>query len=302
MENTTIQEQLKIVKYTESSPSGIKRISLPCCAVGYIVRGTKKLYYSDKCSRISGGEIFYMSAGMHNIENVADDDNQFEQIVFYYTPSELQHIVSHLNIIYSMKISNGHSCDNCSPQKMHISAPATTVYDSFFRNCESYISIGLFSSDIAQKIKMTELIYLLVSGDDCCMKNKLLGNMDVVRDNFERIVYANMFNDVSIEQLANASNRSITSFKKEFKRRFSIPPHKWYIHQRLAQSQLLLIFTSKSVSEIGIECSFPNTSHFIKLFKKAYNMTPASFRQQHFAGSDEDGTVTQVDTVQGAAV
>ncbi len=60
-----------------------------------------------------------------------------------------------------------------------------------------------------------------------------------------------------------------------------MPPHKWYIRQRLMHSRLLLISTSKSISEIGNACTFPNTSHFIKLFKKEYQMTPAAYRNRH---------------------
>lgn len=48
-----------------------------------------------------------------------------------------------------------------------------------------------------------------------------------------------------------------------------------------AFARLLLISTSKSISEIGNACTFPNTSHFIKLFKKEYQMTPAAYRNRH---------------------
>lgn len=51
-------------------------------------------------------------------------------------------------------------------------------------------------------------------------------------------------------------------------------------------ARLLLISTNKSISEVGLECGFPNTSHFIKLFKKAYDHTPVSYRHRHVAGSD----------------
>lgn len=277
----TKHTQPKIVKYVEASRSGIEPVTLSRCAVGYILHGTKNVYYGDKCCRIARGEIFYLGVGRHYVENIADDDNQFEQITFYYTPAELQNIMSQLNISYGVEISNSHSCEECSQQ--HVSMPATNTMKSFFQSCNCYLRNDFFSSDVAENIKMTELIYMLISCEDCCMKSKLMSNMDVARGNFDRIVYSNMFNDISIEQLASASNRSLTSFKKEFKRRFKVPPHKWYIRQRLAQSQLLLISTSKSVSEIGIACSFPNTSHFIKLFKKEYSVTPATYRQNHFA-------------------
>ena len=73
--------------------------------------------------------------------------------------------------------------------------------------------------------------------------------------------------DISVEELAGKCNRSLTSFKKEFRKHFFEPPHKWFIRQRLMHSRLLLISTNKSISEIGNDCNFPNTSHFIKLFK-----------------------------------
>lgn len=60
-----------------------------------------------------------------------------------------------------------------------------------------------------------------------------------------------------------------------------MPPHRWFIRQRLMRSRLLLISTSKSISEIGVECAFPNTSHFIKLFKKEYGCTPAIYRSRY---------------------
>lgn len=128
------------------------------------------------------------------------------------------------------------------------------------------------------------MIYLIVSHEDDCLKSKVLSNVDSSHDNFEQIIHSNIFHDVSIEDLAAMCNRSLTSFKKEFKRHYFVPPHRWFIRQRLMQARLLLISTSKSISEIGVECTFPNTSHFIKLFKKEYGLTPAIYRMRHCSG------------------
>ena len=148
---------------------------------------------------------------------------------------------------------------------------------------------------------MTELIYLIVSRDKGCLKSKVLNNVDTARDNFEQIIYAHIFTDISIEKLAEKCNRSLTSFKKEFRRHFFMPPHRWFIKQRLMQSRLLLISTSKSISEIGIECTFPNTSHFIKLFKKQYGSTPAIYRSTHRNELIDNASYTQIDSSEGAS-
>lgn len=300
------QTQPQIVKFVDSSSSNIGSISLSRYAIGYILHGTKNVYYGDKRYSVSRGEIFYMGIGHHHIENVSEEDAPFEEIIFYYTPASLQHILSHLGITYGVRFTNSHTCDWCRSRN-HVAMPAWNAAKSFFVNTNSYLREELFRHDeTAENIKLTELLYLLISHGDCCLKSKLLRNMDVASGNFELIVYNHMFKDVSIEQLSEICNRSLTSFKKEFKRHFEMPPHKWYIQQRLMHSRLLLISTSKSVSEIGHECAFPNTSHFIKLFKKEYSITPSAYRVRHLEAvrhsSEKVGTLHEVREVESADV
>lgn len=276
--------QSTIVKYVEASYAGIHMLKLNRCAIGYVTRGTKYIYYGDTRHTISKGELFYMGVGNHYVEEVMDDGRPFEEIVVYYTPEQLQRILLYLNMSYSINITNSHQCERCR-RLNHINIPASPSMRSFFNHAASYLHDDNFMHDeTAENIKMTELIYLIISQVDGCLKSKVLNNVDSARDNFEQIIYSHIFSDVSIEKLAEKSNRSLTSFKKEFKRHFYMPPHRWFIQQRLIQSRLLLISTSKSISEIGIECTFPNTSHFIKLFKKQYGTTPAIYRSTHCNG------------------
>ncbi len=283
-------QQPMIVKYVETLHSGIQSQTLSRYAIGYVLRGTMYIYDGDKRRKLVRGDIFYLGIGHHYIEHLPENGQPFEQILVYYTPSDLQRILLHLNITYGLNISNSHSCENCS-NRMHVIMPAWSAVRNFFSNTNNYLRDEDFRHDeTAENIKMTELIYLIASHDDCCIKSKLLSNVDSAKENFEQIVYDHIFKDISIEELSRLTNRSLTSFKKEFRRHFQMPPHKWYIRQRLMHSRLLLISTSKSISEIGNECTFPNTSHFIKLFKKEYQMTPATYRNRHLstlAASDE---------------
>ena len=286
MKNQT-EGQPTIVKYIEPSCPGIQLLNLSRCAIGYVVRGHKNIYYGDKHYTISRGEIFYLGVGNHYIEDISDDGRPFEQIVVYYSPQLLQRILLHLNMSFAIDISNSHSCERCRLMN-HVVVPSTVALRSFFAHTASYLQEDNFIHDeTAENIKVTELVYLIVSQADSCLKSKVLANVDSARDNFEQTIYSHIFCDISIEELASKCNRSLTSFKKEFKRHFFIPPHRWFIRQRLMQSRLLLISTSKSISEIGNECAFPNTSHFIKLFKKEYGLTPAIYRHNHFGVASE---------------
>ena len=44
--------QPTIVKYVETSCPGIQLLNLSRCAIGYVVRGHRNIYYGDKCSTI----------------------------------------------------------------------------------------------------------------------------------------------------------------------------------------------------------------------------------------------------------
>lgn len=265
-------------------------------AIGYVVRGTKHIYYGDACRTVSKGEIFYMGVGNHYVEDIPEEGRPFEQVIVYYSPELLQRTLLYLNMNYSINISNSHSCDRCR-RLNHVSTEASSTLRSFFTHAVSYLQDDNFMHDeAAENIKLTELMYLIVSQSDGCLKSKILSNMDASRDNFEQIIYSHIFCDISIEELSTLCNRSLTSFKKEFKRHFYMPPHRWFIRQRLMQSRLLLISTSKSISEIGIECTFPNTSHFIKLFKKEYGTTPAIYRHRH-CGSNSAETDARLASV-----
>lgn len=273
--------QATIVRYVETNYAGIQLVNLSRCAIGYVVRGTKYIHYGDTRHTIMRGEIFYMGLGNHYVEDVAEDGRGFEQIVVYYSPEQIQDIILHLNMSYAINISASHQCERCRRYN-HIAVEGSVVLRNLFAHIASSLYDDSFLHDAAaESLKMTELIYLIVAMDECCLRSKVLGNMDTAHGNFEQVIYKHIFNDISIEELASLSHRSLTSFKKEFKRHFAMPPHRWFIRQRLMRSRLLLISTSKSISEIGVECTFPNTSHFIKLFKKEYGLTPAIYRHQH---------------------
>jgi len=288
--------QPTIVKYVGANYGGIQLLALSRYAIGYVMRGTKHIYYGDACHTVSKGEIFYMGIGNHYVEDIPEEGRPFEQVIVYYSPELLQRTLLYLNMNYSINISNSHSCDRCR-RLNHVSTEASSTLRSFFTHAVSYLQDDNFMHDeAAENIKLTELMYLIVSQSDGCLKSKILSNMDASRDNFEQIIYSHIFCDISIEELSTLCNRSLTSFKKEFKRHFYMPPHRWFIRQRLMQSRLLLISTSKSISEIGIECTFPNTSHFIKLFKKEYGTTPAIYRHRH-CGSNSAETDARLASV-----
>lgn len=101
---TSSAQQPMIVKYLESLHNGIQSQILSRYAIGYILRGTKYIYDGDKRQTLSRGDVFYLGIGHHYIENVPEGGQPYEEVLFYYTPGDLQRILMHLNITYGLNI------------------------------------------------------------------------------------------------------------------------------------------------------------------------------------------------------
>ena len=222
------------------------------------------------------------------------ENGRFEQVTFFLSAQRLQQVIFSLNINFGLSFSSHHSCTKCFSRNF-VYAKASTHLRNFFVGIDlSLRNSGLLHNDVGQRIKLNELIYLLLSEEDGCIRHKVLRSSDSDSGHFMNVVYENIFNDISVEMLAEQTNRSLTSFKKEFKRLFNAPPHRWIIEQRLDRAKIMLSSTSRTVSEIGAECAFANISHFIKLFKQRYHETPASFRRRHSSQSSDEQSCSAV--------
>ena len=284
-EITPPTQQPTVVKYVQAFRNGIQVTTLHRQAVGYILHGKRLIYHGDVCREVEKGHAYYLNAGNHYIEDIPEPNKPFEQIVFFYDNYQINKVLNQLSLNFQLDIQNDHDCPNCH-NRSSVSYPAWDILKHFFASIDHYHGCNVFGNDdAAESLKLLELAYLIIAHEGNCLKRCLLDNTDTSLANFEQIVYGNVFNDISVQELAQKCDRSLTSFKKEFKKHFNESPHKWNNRQRLMHARLLLSSTGKSIAQIGRECNFPNTSHFIKLFKKEYGMTPVAYRKTYLVES-----------------
>ena len=235
-----------IVKYVETSHNGIQSQNLDAlCDRIRIARNEVHLRRRPAHGDREGSDLF-LGIGHHYIEDVPEKGQPFEQIMIYYRPDELQRILMHLNITYGLGIHTEHYCERCMGRKF-VGTPGWPRIRTFFTNLNGYLRDEQFRhDDAAENIKMTELIYHIVSHDDGCIKSKILNNIDVEKESFEQLVFDNIFKDVSIEELASEANRSLTSFKKEFRKALRTSAaqvvHPSAAHARPAAADLHVVF------------------------------------------------------------
>ena len=79
---------------------------------------------------------------------------------------------------------------------------------------------------------------------------------------------------ISLTKMAELARLSPYHFCRAFKQSFGTPPHRYHIGRRVERAKLLLSHRSKSITEIGLDLGFSETSAFTSTFRKATGLTP----------------------------
>lgn len=90
----------------------------------------------------------------------------------------------------------------------------------------------------------------------------------------------NCTEDMSMEEFASYTGRSLATFKRDFSKLSSMSPQKWIIDRRLEKAMTLLQ-SGTSVTETYKAVGFKNRSHFTKSYTQKYGMAPSMSINAH---------------------
>jgi AraC family transcriptional regulator len=85
--------------------------------------------------------------------------------------------------------------------------------------------------------------------------------------------------DISLAALADIARLSPYHFVRSFKRSFGLPPHRYLSHLRMQQAKSLLANPAMSVTQVGFNLGFSDTSSFTTTFRKHTGQTPTAYRR-----------------------
>ena len=82
-----------------------------------------------------------------------------------------------------------------------------------------------------------------------------------------------MFN-MSMDKFGYLTGRSLTTFKRDFKKAFQTTPQKWLTEKRLELAHYQIREKKRKPSEVYLEVGFENLSHFGFAFKRRFGYAP----------------------------
>ena len=134
-------------------------------------------------------------------------------------------------------------------------------------------------SDELLELKVKELMLLLVQTKNAESVVSLFSELFTPRKlSVKEVVNNHLFSHLSINNLADLSNMSVSTFNRTFQTMFNDTPANYIKTKRLERAKELLSVSSLSVSEIAFQTCFNDVAHFSRSFKTAYKSSPTEFR------------------------
>lgn len=245
----------------------------PYAHLVYVTSGTKTWITPEGEFPTSQGDAVYCKKGACIMKNFYESD--FCALIFFFPKTFIHEVVFEYQIDLTRISEEGTVDFHVLPINIDVNLKL------FFETVATYFSQDLSPSVHLLKLKFKELVLQILTTDyNTPLKKYFLSTLKESKENIESVMRKNLLFNLSIEDYARLCNRSLSSFKRDFKQTFGVPPLQWLIEERLKYAKTRLLTTEENINDIAFHSGFESTPHFIRSFKKHYGLPPMRFRLQ----------------------
>ena len=238
----------------------------------HVVTGKKTWHTSDGVCTASPGDTFFFKKGAAIVEQHFEKD---VCLLMLFIPDALMRSTVR-EVIAGLSPRDVDS----APINAALRVESDVALVALFQSMRTYLSGKQKPPEPLLRLKLKELVMsVLTSGTNSELGGyfRRIGNSDSPA--ITEIMEANFRFNLSLADYARLCHRSLSSFKRAFRAQFQESPGKWLLQKRLDYSAKLLRHSSMNVSEIAFESGFQDVSHFSRVFKERFAVSPLAYRQ-----------------------
>jgi len=229
----------------------------------------RTIYHSYE---VSEGDIIFIKKGANLTHQFFDDE--FCAIFVFIPDDFIQAFLKKNSALLEV------AQKDLSGQDAVLRLEPDELLENYYHSVQSYLTLSVKPDERLLILKFEELLLSLFSNK----KHQHLTDYFIFlcqdqEYHMSRVMEENFAYNLKLEEYAQLCHMSLSTFKKTFKRYYHTTPASWLKNKKLDLAHSMVLTTDLSISQVSFDCGFEDTSHFIRVFKERYNLTPLQYRQ-----------------------
>jgi AraC-like DNA-binding protein len=241
----------------------------------HVLSGRKTWRTTDGTWIAEQGQTLFFKKGAAIVYQDFKED--FCVLVFFVSDSFIRDVVKEVAGQLSVRREGG------ALHKGAILVNGDATLAAYFQSMLAYFTGTAKPAETLLRLKLKELIVSILLGRNnpelaAYFQSLVKSDAPVL----SQIMEANFCYNLALEDFAKLSHRSLSTFKRDFRKYYNQSPGKWLLQKRLEYSAVLLKNPALNVSEVALDCGFEDLSHFSRAFKEKFGISPANYRKETY--------------------
>ena len=238
----------------------------------YVLSGQKTFHTPGRSWTLQKGTAVFVKRGACIVEQFFREP--FCIVVFIMPDSFIRTFMSENKNLLQIDTKEEAANDLVIP------VDADEVMKAFYDSVLPYFTSEIKPPENLVELKFKELLLNIIRNP---INKELIAYMQSLvkrsESSLEQVMEMNYAYNLQLEAYAQLSNRSLSSFKRDFQEIYRTTPGRWLLQKRLQYASMLLTTTDKPVSDITLESGFENIAHFSRVFKEKFGISPLQYRK-----------------------
>jgi AraC family transcriptional regulator, exoenzyme S synthesis regulatory protein ExsA len=265
-ESLYVSPEIKLSRFEEKYFSN--EIFLEHHALVWFISGEAKIVQADITRIFGPGEtIFFPRNQLANFINYPKDGRPFKSVVLNLTVNRLK----------DFYIKHDYKLISPAYQSKILIFKKHPLLESFLASLIPYFEMRDVLPENIISIKVEEAINILRTIEPG-IDNMLANFEEPGKINLADFMEKNYMFNMTLDKFAQLTGRSLSTFKRDFKKTFQTTPQKWLTQKRLELAHYQLRERKRKPVEVYFESGFENLSHFSHAFKKYFGYNPREIK------------------------